>query len=113
MLASAEARGVLWRAHKGLDATQAVANPEFARAVGSPLVGGVPVRVDLLEAFAAKVRERARHGAFDPPWDALPEGVAAADGPRVLAGLGFVRAHGAEQRWVRLPERRASLGARR
>ncbi len=88
MLAGARDHAVLWRVAHGPDRS-----PGFYRAVGTPIVGGVPVPVDQLEAFAAKAREGARHGAFATP-DLLPR----EDARAVLEGLGYARAG---ERWTR------------
>jgi hypothetical protein len=89
MLAGARDHAILWRVAHGPDRTSG-----YHRVVGTPLVGGVPVRVDVLEAFAARAREGARHGAFAAPEGFLTEG----DVPAVLEGLGYTRAG---DRWAR------------
>ncbi|MFN7134892.1 MAG: hypothetical protein ACK4N5_22630 [Myxococcales bacterium] len=89
MLAGARDHAVLWRVLHGPERT-----PGYWRVVGTPLVGGVCVAPDVLEAFAARAREGARHGAFTTPEGILPPDEARA----VLAGLGY--AHAGE-RWVR------------
>jgi ATP-dependent RNA helicase SUPV3L1/SUV3 len=95
MLDGGRAHAVLWRVVHGADHTGG-----WYRAQGTPVVGGVPVRVDVLEAFAAKAREGARHGSFLPPIGILaPE-----DADNVLAGLGYVRQG---ERWTRGRGRRA------
>lgn len=85
---------LLWRAHTGEERS-----PGFYRAVGTPIVGGVPVPVEALEAFAAKARAGARGGAF-----VTPEGLAPAEATAVLEGLGYWRQG---ERWMR-GRRRAS-----
>jgi hypothetical protein len=87
MLAGAREHGVLWRVFRGEE------GPGWHRVRGTPLVGGVPVRVDVLEAFAARAREGARHGAF-----VVPEGLPPGEAEQVLAGLGYVPAG---ERWAR------------
>lgn len=88
MLAGALAQATLWRVLHGADQ-----GPGYWRAVGTPLVGGVPGPVDALEAFAAKAREGARSGAF-----LTPDGLDPAEARAVLEGLGYQRAG---ERWVR------------
>ncbi len=80
MLERADARAVLWTVWRGPERDEA-----FYAAIGTPRVGGVPVRVDHLEEVAAKARRAARGGAaFDPPEG--PPGVAVG---ALLAGLGY------------------------
>ena len=88
MLANARAHAILWRAMRGDDRS-----PGYWRAIGTPMVGGVAVPVDVLEEFAARAREGARHGAFP-----APEILGEEDRPKVLLGLGYQRAG---DRWVR------------
>jgi ATP-dependent RNA helicase SUPV3L1/SUV3 len=89
MLADASNHAILWRVAHGDERRTGL-----HRVLGTPLVGGIAVPVDLLEAFAARAREGARAGAFGTPEGILPPEQAAA----VLEGLGYVRAG---DRWTR------------
>ncbi len=88
MLAGAREHAILWRIHHGEERSAG-----FHRVIGAPIVGGVSMPVEALEAFAAKARAGARGGTFDAPTD-LPPAEAAA----VLDGLGFRRQG---DRWTR------------
>ncbi|MDP2312074.1 MAG: helicase-related protein [Pseudomonadota bacterium] len=88
MFAGAREHALLWRVHQGEDRS-----PGFYRAVGTPIVGGVPVPVEALEAFAAKARAGARGGSF-----LLPEGLPPSEAAAVLEGLGYWRQG---ERWMR------------
>lgn len=81
LLPGAREHAVLWLAHRGEDRS-----PGFYRAVGTPIVGGVPVPVDALEGFAAKARAGARGGTF-----ATPDGLPPSEAEAVLEGLGYRR----------------------
>ncbi|MDP2307514.1 MAG: helicase-related protein [Pseudomonadota bacterium] len=81
LLPGAREHAILWRTQHGEDRSGG-----YHRAVGTPIVGGIPVQVEALEAFAAKARAGARGGTFRTP-DGLPPSEAAA----VLDGLGYRR----------------------
>jgi ATP-dependent RNA helicase SUPV3L1/SUV3 len=64
--------------------------PSFYTAIGRRVVGGLAVRADRLEQFAAAARGRARAGRFAIDAQlAAAAGVRLAEVPRLLAGLGY------------------------
>ncbi|MEO5375600.1 MAG: disulfide oxidoreductase [Alphaproteobacteria bacterium] len=96
--------GLLWRTHAGTGATMpaippgrvsqpiAAGDPESAYlAQGYRVLGGMAVRADMLERFAAEVRRHLR----DNPCASLPSavlsllGLGSDDGVRVLSALGY------------------------
>jgi ATP-dependent RNA helicase SUPV3L1/SUV3 len=82
LLPGAREHAILWRVlHPGDTRSSG-----FHRAVGTPIVGGVPVPVEALEAFAAKARAGARGGTFS-----TPEGLPPSEAIAVLEGLGYRR----------------------
>lgn len=86
----------------------------FYEAVGYPVRGGIAVRADSLERFAAEARRLGRAGPFAPETPSLPDLRLALDlRLRLLAGLGFDPIT-AEDGTIRLrPMRRKSAPARR
>lgn len=67
-----------------------VEDDPFWLAIGFPVVGGVAVRADVLEAFAAEARRAARRGPFVPEPSLVSRLAVGDDGARdVLLGLGF------------------------
>jgi hypothetical protein len=81
MLASSAMKEVLWTVSRGAGRT-----PEYWLAIGTPLIGGVPLRVDRFEEVSARLRESARKGPFVPP----PELLTPEEQTPVLTGLGYV-----------------------
>lgn len=98
----------LWRAWTGDDAVgpAGVADPAvdagLGVALGWPVVGGIAVRIDVLERVAATARRAARKGAFAMP-DSVPVqlGLDVDAAAAVLDGLGFGKVSvGGEWRFV-------------
>jgi ATP-dependent RNA helicase SUPV3L1/SUV3 len=81
----------------------------FHAAIGRRVVGGLAVRADRLEQFAATARGRARAGKFSVD-TALAEaaGVRLSEVPRLLAGLGYRILAGEGEPIVVAPRRRAA-----
>jgi ATP-dependent RNA helicase SUPV3L1/SUV3 len=88
--------------------------PEFYAAIGRRVVDGLALRADRLERLAAAARDRARSGPFaaDAGLAGLA-GVAVADLPRLLRGLGYRTVAGPQDAILFAPRRRRPLPARR
>lgn len=97
LIARVPEKQALWAAWKGDERSAA-----YWEAMGTPLVGGVPVPADVLEEVAARARNAARRG----PFEAFDAAIPPEDLPRVLEGLGYRRAG---DRWVRAQSRTTRL----
>ncbi|MDO8607127.1 MAG: helicase-related protein [Phaeospirillum sp.] len=96
-------RALLWSIHKGCPtadppgpkpavAADPARSPDFYDAVGYRVAGGIAVRVDMLERFAAEARTLAKAGPFEPSRLLLSLlGLGAAATASVLTGLGYER----------------------
>jgi ATP-dependent RNA helicase SUPV3L1/SUV3 len=97
------------RGHGKTFAADPLMPPSFYTAIGRRVVGGLAVRADRLEQFAAAARGRARAGRFAIDAQlAAAAGVRLAEVPRLLAGLGYRVVAGDGEAVAVAPPRRRS-----
>ncbi|OFX13526.1 MAG: hypothetical protein A2516_02205 [Alphaproteobacteria bacterium RIFOXYD12_FULL_60_8] len=114
-------KSLLWTLAKGLPARPAMPTPgrvtfppaegvpeEFYEALGYRVLGGLVVRVDMLERFAAEVRHLTKEGTAELPHDLLSVlGIGLKEAKPLLAALSYtVEEAGEENKILRIGRQR-------